>query len=176
MRRWLVWAAVTVATIAVGSAAWSPLQRWHYRIAAGATLGLVLVLGTLATLDLFDAGVRLPWMGDRPWPAELVGGFAGAVVIPLLLGLTWGRFRVAGAISGVALALLLHVSVALLLLTGLYQAVEALVRRAPWPPRWWPARSASPRWRSWPVRRRVAARSVWLQPPSASGSRVVAGS
>jgi hypothetical protein len=131
VRRWLVWAAVTVATIAVGSAAWSPRQRWHYRIAAGATVALVLVLGALATLDLFDAGVRLPWMGDRPWPAELVGGFAGAVVIPSSLALTWGRFRVAGAISAVALALLLHVSVALLLLTGLYQATEAFVRRAP---------------------------------------------
>jgi len=131
VRRWLVWAAVTVATIAAGSAAWSPRQRWHYRIAAGATVGLVLVLGTLATLDLFDAGVRLPWMGDRPWPAELVGGFAGAVAIPSLLALTWGRFRVAGVISAVALALLLHVSVALLLLTGLYQATEAVVRRAP---------------------------------------------
>ncbi len=131
VRRWLVWAAVTLATIAVGSAAWSARQRWHYRIAAGATLGLVVVLGTLATLDLVDAGVRLPWMGDRPWPAELVGGFAGAVAIPSLLALTWGRFRVAGVISGVALALLLHVSVVLLVLTGLYQATEAVVRRAP---------------------------------------------
>ena len=34
-------------------------------------------------------------------------------------------------ISGVALALLLHVSVVLLVLTGLYQATEAVVRRAP---------------------------------------------
>ena len=131
VRRWLVWAAVTVATIFVGSRAWSRRQWWHYRLAAGATIGLVLVLGTLATLDLVDAGVRLPWMGDRPWPAELVGGFAGAVAIPSLLALTWGRFRGAGVMTGVALALLLHVSVALLLLTGLYQATEAVVRRAP---------------------------------------------
>ena len=131
VRRWLVWAAVAVATIFVGSETWSRRQWWHYRIAAAATVGLVLVLGTLATFDLVDVGVRLPWMGERSWPAELVGGFAGAVAIPSLLALTWGRFRVAGVISGVALALLLHVSAALLLLTGLYQAAEAVVRRAP---------------------------------------------
>ena len=131
VRRWLVWAAVAVATIYVGSARWSRGQWWHYRLAATATIGVVLVLGTLATLDLFDAGVMVPWMGERSWPAELVGGFAGAVAIPSLLALGWGRFRVAGAITGVALALLLHVSVALLVLTGLYQAAEAVVRRAP---------------------------------------------
>ena len=86
VRRWLVWAAVAVATIVVGSQAWSRRQWWHYRVAAVVTIGLVVVLGTLATLDLVDAGVRLPWMGDRAWPAELVGGFAGAVAIPSLLG------------------------------------------------------------------------------------------
>jgi hypothetical protein len=131
VRRWLVWAAVAVATIFVGSRAWSQRRWWHYRVAAVVTIGIVVVLGTLATLDLVDAGVRLPWMGERTWPLELLGGFAGAVAIPSLLALTWGRFRVAGAISGVSLALLLHVSVALLLLTGLYQVAERLVRRAP---------------------------------------------
>jgi len=131
LRRWLVWTAVTVATIFVGSEGWSRRQWWHYRLAAGATIGVVLVLGTLATFDLVDAGVRLPWMGERSWPVELVGGLAGAVAIPALLALAWGRFRVAGVVTGVALALLLHVSVALLLLTGVYQAAEALLRRAP---------------------------------------------
>ena len=69
VRRWLVWAAVTVATIAVGShgvvaapAVALPDRRRRHARDRG------LVLGTLATLDLVDAGVRLPWMGDRPWP------------------------------------------------------------------------------------------------------------
>ena len=91
----------------------------------------MLVLGTIATLDLFDAGPTLPWMGERPWPDELLGGLAGAVVIPCVLGLLWGRFRVAGTLSGVALAVLFHVSVVLLVLTGLYQAVEWAASRAP---------------------------------------------
>lgn len=134
VRRWLVWTAVTLATVWVGSEAWSARQWWHYRLAAATTILTVVVLGTVATLDLFDLpgdGPDLPWMGDRPWPAELLGGLAGAVVIPVGLGLTWGRFRVAGTISGVALAVLLHVSAALLLLTALYWSVEAAVRRAP---------------------------------------------
>lgn len=131
VRRWLVWTAVTTATILLGSRSWTTVQRWRYRVAAAATVAVVVVLGTLATLDLFDVAVRLPWMGDRPWWSELVGGFAGAVAIPFLLGLTWGRLRVAGVVLGVLLAVLLHVTVALLLLTGLYQAAEWLARTSP---------------------------------------------
>ena len=131
VRRWLVWTAVATATIYVGSQAWSRAQLWGYRVAATTSILLVVILGSLATVDLVDAGVRLPWMGDRPWWSEVVGGFAGAVAIPFVLGLTWGRFREAGAILGVLLAVLLHVTVGLLLLTGLYLAVEWLARR--WP-------------------------------------------
>jgi hypothetical protein len=131
VRRWLVWTAVATATIFVGSEGFSRAQTTAYRVAATATIALVVLIGTLATFDLADAGVELPWMGDRPWWSELVGGAAGAVAIPFLLGLTWGRFRVAGAVLGVLLALLLHVTVALLLLTGLYQAVERFARASP---------------------------------------------
>ncbi len=131
VRRWLVWTAVATATIFVGSEGFSRAQAAAYRVAAAATIAFVVLVGTLATVDLVDAGVELPWMGDRPWWSELVGGAAGAVAIPFVLGLTWGRFRVAGAVLGVLLALLLHVTVALLLLTGLYQAVERLARAAP---------------------------------------------
>ena len=131
VRRWLVWAAVATATIFAGSESWSRWQWWRYRAAAVLTIVAVVVLGTLATFDLFDAGVRLPWMGGRVWWSEVIGGLAGAVAIPFLLGLGWGRFRVAGAVLGVLLAVLLHVSVALLVLTGLYQALERLARRAP---------------------------------------------
>ena len=131
VRRWLVWTAVTLATIVEGSASWSRAETWRLRLAAAVTLGSVLVLGTIATLDLFDVGARLPWMGDRVWWSELVGGFAGAITIPLLLGLAWGRLRVAGMVSGISLALLLHVSAALLLLTGAYQAAELGAKRTP---------------------------------------------
>lgn len=131
VRRWLVWTAVATATIYTGSEAWSRARLWGYRIAASLSILLILALGTLATFDLFDVGLRLPWMGDRQWWSELVGGLAGAVAIPVLMGLSWGRFRMAGAILGVLLAVLLHVTVALLLLTGLYQAVEWCARSAP---------------------------------------------
>lgn len=132
IRRWLVWSAVATATIFVGSADWSRARWAAYRVAAVVTIGVVLVLGTLATLDLFDLfGVALPWMGHRVWWQEVIGGFAGAVAIPFVLGLTWGRFRVAGAVLGVLLAILVHVSLVLLALTGLYQGLEWLTRRQP---------------------------------------------
>jgi hypothetical protein len=74
---------------------------------------------------------ELPWMGDRSWFVELVGGLSGAVLIPLFLSLAWGRFRIAGAVVGVTLAVLLHVSVALLALTALYRVLEWLTARVP---------------------------------------------
>lgn len=128
---WLVWSAVTLSTIWHGSAAWSPARHWRYKLAAAATVAIIAVLGVLATLDLFDVIDEVPWMGERTFGMELVGGLAGAVVVPLLLGLTWGRFAVAGVVSGIALAVLLHVTVALGLITLGYQAAEWIARRRP---------------------------------------------
>jgi hypothetical protein len=130
VRRWIVWAAVTLATVFVGR---SRLVGRRHRVAAGATLALVTWLGWCATADLVDRDwpltVPLPWMGERAWWAELGLGFAFAVLVPLVLSLLWGRFRVAGAIVGVLLAVLLHVTVALAAVTLAYQAVEWLVTR-----------------------------------------------
>lgn len=129
LRRWLMWSAVTVATMVRGrDTRWSTGQRWRYRLVALGTVALIAWLGYSATLDLFDLSgplaPALPWMGDRPWPAELVGGAVGAAVVPLLLALAWGPFRLAGAVIGVGLAFLLHVTLALLVLTGLYRVAE----------------------------------------------------
>lgn len=131
VRSWLVWSAVTLSTIWHGSAAWTPARHGRYRLAAAATVGIIVVLGVLATLDLFDVIDGVPWMGDRSFGLELLGGLAGAVVVPLLLGLTWGRFAIAGVVSGIALAVLLHVTVALGLITLAYQAAEWIARRRP---------------------------------------------
>jgi hypothetical protein len=134
IRRWLVWSAVATATMISGAGTgWSKGLRWYYRAIAVVTVLVIAVLGVCATLDLFDVGgaPELPWMGDRGWSVELVGGLAGAFVVPVLLSLLWGRFRIAGAAIGVTLAVLLHVTVALLGLTLLYRALEWLVARAP---------------------------------------------
>src|SRR5215207_1872786 len=132
IRRWLVWSAVTLGTIRHGAESWSRRQHLRYLIAAFGSLLLVAALGIAATLDLFDVVAWLPWLGaDRGFLLELAGGLAGAIVIPLLLGLTWGRFAIAGAVTGIALAVLLHVTVLLLGLTAIYQAAERVARRTP---------------------------------------------
>lgn len=131
VRSWLVWSAVTLGTIRAGSASWSRARHLRYLLTAAVSLLVVAALGVLATLDLFDVVDVLPWMGERSTGLELVGGLAGAVVVPLLLGLAWGRFAVAGVVSGIALAVLLHVTVLLALLTAAYQLAEWLARRRP---------------------------------------------
>ena len=136
VRRWIVWTAVTVATIFVGRAVpWSPARHWSYRVAALVTIATILYLGYSSTSDLFDrswvGAVDVPWMGDRSWWVEVAGGLAGAVVLPLALSLLWGRLRMAGAIAGVMLAVLLHVTVGLAVIATSYLAVERLARRSP---------------------------------------------
>lgn len=131
VRSWLVWSAVTLGTIRAGSASWSRATHLRYLLTAAASLLLIAVLGVLATLDLLDVLDVLPWMGERPLAVELAGGLAAAVVVPLVLGLTWGRFAVAGAVSGIALAVLLHVTAVLAVLTAAYQGAEWLARRRP---------------------------------------------
>ncbi|MFL6109373.1 MAG: DUF1353 domain-containing protein [Marmoricola sp.] len=136
VRRWLVWSAVTAATMLSGEGTgWSPGLARRYRWTVVGSVLAVVVLGVLASLDLFDVQASwlpsLPWMGDRSWPVELFGGLSGAVVVPLLLGLLWGPFRVAGCVVGVALAVLLHVTVALLGLTMFYQGLERFAAKAP---------------------------------------------
>ena len=136
IRRWIVWAAVTVATIVVGrEVSWSRARHWSYRIAAGATIATILYLGYSSTSDLFDRSwflaVDVPWMGDRGWWAEVAGGLAAAIVVPLALSLLWGRLRMAGAIAGVMLAVLLHVTVGLAVIAATYVALERLARESP---------------------------------------------
>lgn len=136
VRRWIVWAAVTAATIFVKDGLpWPPLLNWLHRIGAGASLAAIVYLGYCATGDLVDRdwplAVSVPWMGDRVWWLEVVGGLVGAIVIPLALSLLWGRFLAAGVISCVMLAVLLHVTVGLAAISLAYLGLEWLARRAP---------------------------------------------
>lgn len=137
VRRWIVWAAVVLASFFVGGGTpWSVGLRWRYRVAAVATIGAIAWLGWSATADLFDVSwplaVGLPWMADGSFAAELVGGLSGAIVVPLALSVTWGRFWSAGAIAGVMLAVLLHVTVGVFTILLGYHLAERLARRAPY--------------------------------------------
>jgi hypothetical protein len=133
VRRWLMWAAVTTATLFKGQGvalSWAAL--WRYRVAAAATILVVVLLGAAATVDLFDVDSwvpQVPWMPEGRFVAELIQGLSGAVVIPFLLAATWGRFWVAGVIVGIGLAVLLHVTIALVAITVAYRAVERLNQR-----------------------------------------------
>jgi hypothetical protein len=136
VRRWLMWSAVTTVTMIQGRGThWGPLRRLHYRIAALSTILVIALVGIASTADLFDVHKawipQVPWMGEQGLLAELVAGGAAAVTLPFLLALTWGKFWKAGAILGISLALLLHVTTALLGLTLLYQVLERLATR--WP-------------------------------------------
>jgi Protein of unknown function (DUF1353) len=129
-RRWLIWAAVATATMVTGS--WR--QTAAARLALAATVLAVIVGGTLATMDLVDCRAPIPWMADRPAWLEVLYGAIGAVVIPLVLSVLWWRRWAAGVIAGVALALLVHVTLAIVLVYALFSTVdrgiEGDVRRA----------------------------------------------
>ena len=78
VRRWLIWSAVTMATMCDRevSAGW----KWRWRPPVFLTLGAVAVLGFWAFVDLIDVAIGIPnlcWMGDRPWYYELIGALWG---------------------------------------------------------------------------------------------------
>lgn len=136
VRRWLVWAAVSMATMVHGGGTtWSRARLWGHRVAVVGTIAVITWLGWCALWDLADRSaplaLQVPWMGDRSTPVEFVGGLAGAIAIPFGLGFLWGRFRVAGWICGVALAVLLPATAVLVAVTLLYRGVESLTRRVP---------------------------------------------
>ena len=63
-------------------------------------------------------------------PSNVVA-IAVAIVLPLALSLLWGRLRMAGAIAGVLLAVLLHVTVGLAVIGATYLVLERIARRSP---------------------------------------------
>jgi len=140
-RRWLVWAAVANASLCSGArAAWAPWKTWWFRVVLVVAAGLIAYLGLAATLDVFDSTslprgfgwvLDLPFMADLPWIDDDAGfwtatgqGLAAAIVVPLGLGALWGRHYRAGAIAGVALATLIHVTVAAAAVTAFYMGAE----------------------------------------------------
>ena len=135
VRRWLAWSAVTLVTLLGRDQPWPAWQRWRYRLTVVASLLVIVWLGWCATWDLLDRSGPLapgmPWIPEGSLAAELVAGAAGALVVPLVLALAWGRFRVAGAVLGTGLALLLHVTVVVGALSVLAWSAEVLVARAP---------------------------------------------
>jgi hypothetical protein len=124
LRQWLVWTAVSLASMVA-----RPFRdHWRSWLVVVATIGTIAVLGTLATVDLFDRKELLPWMGSRPTWLEALTGAVGAMVVPCLLAILWGRRWRAGLIAGVALALLLHVTVAVVLVSSIFQTAESALQ------------------------------------------------
>ncbi|ROR72522.1 DUF1353 domain-containing protein [Bogoriella caseilytica] len=120
VRAWMMWAAVVMATM------WTS-RRWGWRLPLVGVLATIGTLGTLSTLDLLGVTSLLPWLGQQHLWTDLLIGAGAAIVIPALLSLTWGRLWAAGAITGIAFAFLLHVTVLLAVLTALYLLAERLV-------------------------------------------------
>jgi len=135
LRCYLVWAAASVTSLMLGPRpSWTLPVRAYYWAAAFLTFGTILVLGYAATVNLADASswpaFDVPWMVEGALPAELVTGLAGAVAIPLVLALLWGRYFPVAAIAGVAVAALFHVTLAVGAVAVVYQAAEWVLRRA----------------------------------------------
>ena len=119
-RRWVIWAAVATATMVTGSVR----ETWRSLLAVAAMVLAVVVGGALATFDLVDCRAPIPWMGDRTAWVEVAAGALGAVAIPVLLSALWGRRWRAGVIAGVSLALLLHVTIAIVVVYALFTAID----------------------------------------------------
>lgn len=125
VRRWLIWAGASLGTT------WTVMKpSGYWRTMMVVFFAGLALLGVLSTLDLLDVGWRLPWLGDRSVWYELPVAAALAVVVPVIAALLlWnGRWRV-GAVSGVALAVLLPPTVLVVAALALYAALEWIASR-----------------------------------------------
>jgi len=149
VRRWLTWTGVTLRTLLLGKGSRSRGAGIYYACVMVVTMLGIAALGLAATLDLLDLSlfghvVRVPWMGG-PWGESMGGWLAGqgfwaelgrgvlaAALIPAVTSAFWWTFWRAGLIAGIALALLLHVTIVVGLLTLLLVGLEWLTvgRRA----------------------------------------------
>jgi len=143
IRRWLVWTAVSFATEAergfAGGAWKTPRGAWILTRMV-LFVAVIVVLGTLATVDLLGRGSTVPWMGGRPRAYELVIGGVFAVLVPAALSLFFllphTKIVRAALILGIAMALLLHATVFIGALLLLYNAAEATIAAASGRGRW----------------------------------------
>lgn len=137
LRRWLVWAAVTVATLwSRNGTAGSSIARTYLKFVPIASLASITWLGYQATADLVGRSgswwctYELPWiLGDTFWEEFVTGGLF-AILIPLAMGLVlWGRFWRAGVIAGIAIAFLFHVTIGLAIVHGVNVLLETVASR-----------------------------------------------
>jgi hypothetical protein len=127
IRRWIMWTAVSIETI----------RRRGGRLTLLRTFGslfAVVLLGVAATVNLAVDRTVLPWMGARRgldgFLVELGFGLAGAIVIPIVVGLVfWAPVRTAGIIAGVAIAVLFHAMVLTAAVYAFYRLLERTPRR-----------------------------------------------
>lgn len=123
IRRWLMWTAVSLKTVQVRGTT-------GLRLGVAVTFLAVVVLGTLATINLATDRTLVPWMGNRSVAAEFALGLSGAIVVPMAIAVVlWRPIRVAGVIAGVAAAVLFHAVLLTGAVTVLYTLLERLPRR-----------------------------------------------
>ena len=127
IRRWLMWTAVTLETIRRRADLATKLRTFG-------SLVLIVLLGVAATVNLATDVTVLPWMGSEDgvggFVVETALGLAGAVVIPIALGvLFWAPVRTAGVIAGVSIAVLFHAMVLVGAVYGFYRLLEGTPRR-----------------------------------------------
>ena len=126
IRRWIMWTAVSIETIRRRGGPLNLLRTFG-------SLFAVVLLGVAATINLASDRTVLPWMGTYRgldgFLVELGFGLAGAIVIPIALGLLcWAPVRTAGVIAGVAIAVLFHAMVLTAGVYGFYRLLERTPR------------------------------------------------
>ncbi len=127
IRRWLMWTAVTLETIRRRAGLMTKVRTFG-------SLLLIVLLGAAATVNLATDVTILPWMGTEEGVSgffvEAAFGLAGAIVIPVVLGvLLWAPVRTAGVIAGVSIAVLFHAMLLVAGVYGFYRLLEGTPRR-----------------------------------------------
>ena len=121
VRRWLMWTAVASPPRPRRSGRAGDGRPWSSAPFSSSPGSARWRRSTCSTWRTCSRG----WATVRGWP-RCCWAASFAVVVPLVVSVLWGRAGRAGAIAGVALALLLHVTVVVAAVYGIYWVLEKL--------------------------------------------------
>jgi|CXWL01.1.fsa_nt_gi hypothetical protein len=128
LRRWMMWAAVSLLTMAKTS---HNFARWVRTISLFVVCVALLAVGFLSILDVFDVPgfAVLPWMGHRSVGLELVNGAIVAAICAAVVPVLFFPRPLVGLVAALGLIPLAFPLVVVALTLGAYLLAEGIVGR-----------------------------------------------
>ena len=128
VRRWVAWVGVMIGTVFSLESPGASQHRGRFIALLGAHFSAIAVLGAYNTGEVVGWWNNLAWMDGEGWFSRLMFGAIGAIGVPIILSIVWGRRWLFGLLFGLLVALLFPAVFVTGALTALYFGAERLFK------------------------------------------------